>query len=81
MIHRTGKRTTHKTKDYSVSIQATEKAKGTEESEPRNDHSKPEETLAPPAKPTEINVGEIMERRAKFIPLRLKMEERKYLRL
>jgi hypothetical protein len=82
MIHRTGKRATHKTKDYSVSIQSTEAdIKGAEEPELHHDQSKPEEKLAPPTKPAEVNVGEIMERRAKFIPLRLKMEERKYLRL
>jgi hypothetical protein len=80
MIHRTGKRATHKTRDYSVSIQSTEAdTKEPEESEPHHEHT-PEEKPAPPIKP-KFNVGEIMENRAKFVPLRLKMEERKYLRL
>jgi hypothetical protein len=38
--------------------------------------------LPPTKKTSDANiVGEIMEKRAKFIPLRLKLEERKYLRL
>ncbi|KAI8068991.1 hypothetical protein BDF21DRAFT_345408 [Thamnidium elegans] len=84
MIHRTGKRAGHKSEKYSVAIKNTdtddkERKKETVES---NDHAaKPEIKLPTPLKSSEINVGEIMERRAKFIPLRLKMEERRYLRL
>lgn len=38
-----------------------------------------EPAIAP--KKADFDVGEWMENRAKFIPLRLQMEERKYLRL
>ncbi|KAI9486754.1 MAG: hypothetical protein EXX96DRAFT_593230 [Benjaminiella poitrasii] len=82
MIHRTGKRAMHKTKKYSVHIQLKE---GEDDDSTIVDEDteqvEDEEKLTTPIKSNEINVGEIMEGRAKFIPLRLKLEERKYLRL
>ncbi|KAI7892750.1 uncharacterized protein EV154DRAFT_418223 [Mucor mucedo] len=83
MIHRTGKRASHTTKKYSVAIQAVEsdeKEDSTKALE-SNDHAAKPEFKLPTSKSSEINIGEIMERRAKFIPMRLKIEERKYLRL
>ncbi|CEI91843.1 hypothetical protein RMCBS344292_06120 [Rhizopus microsporus] len=71
MIHRTGKRATHKARKYATKMETKE-----EESKEEKEKYTEEKSLS-----TDINIGEIMENRAKYIPLRLQMEERKYLRL
>lgn len=111
MIHRTGKRALHKSRKYSVAIEAIEMEENDEAAEIKtndDDHAtvsnfmhdmcdfsiiidfyfyalgekkKTKADVKLPPQKKEINVGEIMEARAKFIPLRLKMEERKYLRM
>lgn len=84
MIHRTGKRALHKSTKYKVAIEATKTEKGAEEKTEELDddaHNTKSEVKLPPAKKEANIVAEIMEKRAKFIPLRLKLEERKYLRL
>ncbi|KAG0786941.1 hypothetical protein G6F21_008241 [Rhizopus arrhizus] len=78
MIHRTGKRAAHKSKEYSTQASETAEENRGERAESTEEHAeaKPQSTV-----PLDINIGEIMENRAKYIPLRLQMEERKYLRL
>ncbi|OAD70276.1 hypothetical protein PHYBLDRAFT_177969 [Phycomyces blakesleeanus NRRL 1555(-)] len=76
MIHRTGKRAKHTSKSYKAYVesgQIQDKADTSMDAEPQT--VKPEPTRA------DFNVGEFMEDRAKYIPVRLTMEERKFLRL
>lgn len=78
MIHRTGKRAKHESRKYSTSVKIEEPGQQDEDEEV---HEHVEEKIAPAVKKPEINIGEIMEKRTQFIPLRLKLEERKFLRL
>ncbi|KAI8974306.1 hypothetical protein BDB01DRAFT_806992 [Pilobolus umbonatus] len=73
MIHRTGKRAHHEHKVFSVQKSSIPK-KDTKESQPETVTKMPVQLPA-------FDIGEFMENRTKFIPLRLQMEERKYLRL
>ncbi|KAG0174277.1 hypothetical protein DFQ28_000116 [Apophysomyces sp. BC1034] len=86
MIHRTGKRSTHSTKEFLLMIET----KGTEEMDADAETMVENEPVAQPkvetktaasAKAADFDVGEWMENRAKYIPLRLHIEERKCLRL
>ncbi|ORZ06848.1 hypothetical protein BCR42DRAFT_463146 [Absidia repens] len=84
MIHRTGKRKSHKSKPYSKYNTDTDKtdrmdedSEEVEDTEKLNKSSDAKVT----AKKADFDIGEWMENRAKFIPLRLQLEERKYLRL
>lgn len=81
MIHRTGNRRTHSRKRLDHLVP---------EIEPKIDSRKPEEELAEPAEPAAgfhestrpvENFSEWIKQRAKYIPLRLTLRERKYLRL
>ncbi|KAI8979838.1 hypothetical protein BDF20DRAFT_819197 [Mycotypha africana] len=82
MIHRTGKRAKHTIKKYSTVLEEKEKdAEEKNNEEALEETANEEQKATPPSKSKEIDVGKIMEARAKFIPLRLKLEERKYLRL
>ncbi|RCH92045.1 hypothetical protein CU097_006718 [Rhizopus azygosporus] len=77
MIHRTGKRATHKARKYATKMETKEEeSKGEKEKRTEENVDVKLQSLS-----TDINIGEIMENRAKYIPLRLQMEERKYLRL
>ncbi|KAI8640706.1 hypothetical protein BD408DRAFT_419313 [Parasitella parasitica] len=84
MIHRTGKRKAHERRKYTASSQANRTDNAQEDSETRVEDGGVNRDIAAAAasvKSKEINIGEIMEERAKFIPLRLQLEERKYLRM
>ncbi|CAO3612264.1 unnamed protein product [Mucor hiemalis] len=84
MIHRTGKRALHKSTKHNAAIEAIETDDVVEDNTEELDnstHNTKTEVKLPPAKKDANIVAEIMEKRAKFIPLRLKLEERKYLRL
>ncbi|KAI8365630.1 hypothetical protein EDC96DRAFT_509335 [Choanephora cucurbitarum] len=78
MIHRTGKRATHKSKPFNVR-ESKEETEGAEEEDHQVKVTEEKDPL--PNKKAEINIGEIMEERAKYIPLRLEMAERKFLRM
>ncbi|CAO3607795.1 unnamed protein product [Cunninghamella echinulata] len=87
MIHRTGKRVSHTFKPYSKYIKEQpdnesdnkETMKDDSEQDKTDAHTTTETTTG--NKSVEFDVGEWMENRSKYIPLRLQMEERKYLRL
>ncbi|CAO3644551.1 unnamed protein product [Mucor fragilis] len=85
MIHRTGKRKLHTSREYSTSAQAAlDPADGDQDNETLVDHghAKTDDKVEPLSeKSKQAKFREIMEDRAKFIPLRLKLEERKYLRM
>ncbi|KAL7317614.1 hypothetical protein PS15m_003949 [Mucor circinelloides] len=82
MIHRTGKRKLHKSREYSTSIQTASVDTTDNETLVGQDHAKTNEKLEPLSEESkQAKFREIMEDRAKFIPLRLKLEERKYLRM
>ncbi|CEP13327.1 hypothetical protein [Parasitella parasitica] len=85
MIHRTGKRKTHISKNYSALSRAKDTGNTKEDSEAIVEDDGVNGDIAAAAatsvRANEINVGEIMESRAKFIPLRLELDERKYLRM
>ncbi|CAO3703582.1 unnamed protein product [Rhizopus stolonifer] len=78
MIHRTGKRAGHKSKKYKTQ---DEVIRAENEDENKTSAEEKDEVKPQSAAPSDINIGEYMENRAKYIPLRLQMEERKYLRL
>ncbi|CAO3687017.1 unnamed protein product [Rhizopus microsporus] len=77
MIHRTGKRATHKARKYATKMETKEE----ESKEEKEKYTEEKVDVKLQSLSTDINIGEIMENRAKYIPLRLQMEERKYLRL
>ncbi|KAI8369389.1 uncharacterized protein BYT42DRAFT_584225 [Radiomyces spectabilis] len=86
MIHRTGKRAKHTLVPYTSAIGKPESEKMDEDAEtlveqevPKAEKSKLQDT--PVSKNADFNIGSWMENRAKYIPLRLHMNERKYLRL
>ncbi|KAI8339385.1 hypothetical protein BC941DRAFT_349285 [Chlamydoabsidia padenii] len=81
MIHRTGKRASHKSKPYNEHDASSEK--GDLMDDDSEDTTEGQHMTKPAITPkkADFDVGEWMENRAKYIPLRLQMEERKYLRL
>ncbi|EXX54566.1 hypothetical protein RirG_233310 [Rhizophagus irregularis DAOM 197198w] len=88
MIHRTGNRRNHKYKNLNVNMKTNGKVKTTAKII-SNDDMETEESTPEEDEPKPINIissgntsfGDWFESRAKFIPLRLNMEERKLLRL
>ncbi|CDS05429.1 hypothetical protein LRAMOSA07957 [Lichtheimia ramosa] len=86
MIHRTGKRAKHTTRPYTAVSNATNgnnDAMDQDEEMVGQPKDAPMTTMTSAAgsKTKEIDIGQIMENRAKYIPLRLHLEERKFLRL
>ncbi|KAI8065673.1 hypothetical protein BC940DRAFT_326861 [Gongronella butleri] len=84
MIHRTGKRAKHDAQPYTVHVAAlaTSTADTAMDDAP---HAAPAPAIDDEPKKVDkkadIDIGKLMEERAKYIPLRLQMDERKYLRL
>ncbi|KAI8099374.1 uncharacterized protein BX664DRAFT_321110 [Halteromyces radiatus] len=86
MIHRTGKRVNHTSKPYSKHTIGHDDNQMDEDSETNADTEKLDTatgttTATTATKKADFDIGEWMENRAKYIPLRLQLEERKYLRL
>ncbi|KAI8875047.1 hypothetical protein K501DRAFT_78407, partial [Backusella circina FSU 941] len=79
MIHRTGKRALHKHRKYGTDSTVNEN-----DNKQENDthvENEQEHVDVKSVKAADIDIGTIMENRAKYIPLRLQLDERKYLRL
>ncbi|KAI9315559.1 hypothetical protein BX666DRAFT_1860644 [Dichotomocladium elegans] len=75
MIHRTGKRAKHSTRVYTATVVSQNDSASKHAVE---QNGAPEQNTLPAA---EIDIGAWMENRAKYIPLRLQLRERRMLRL
>ncbi|KAI7857971.1 hypothetical protein BDC45DRAFT_434863 [Circinella umbellata] len=80
MIHRTGKRAKHTTKPYTAENKTVDKMEE-EDDDTLVDKEEVNVKSTPAIKKNDFDIGKWMENRAKYIPLRLHIEERKMLRL